>query len=96
MNKGENIQKIISIIYNAEKSYKNIDLYMDEYTKLSFTYDLVNHFYGLYFKNDETVNDNKMFNNLCNNILDEYHFQISNKNELGLPLLFYWPQYKRQ
>ena len=95
MNKSETIHKILSIIYNLEKKNKSNYIYIDENTKLSCTYDLINYYYHIYNKNNyDIVNDNTIFTNLCNDILEEYHYQISNKNDLGLPLLFYWPQYR--
>jgi len=93
MNIRECIDDIMYSIYhthNYDKNKKSIE----ENQKISYTENLISDMiidlYGI-----NTIYNDAKYKNVKNIIINEYNYQINNKNDLGHTLLDHWPLYKR-
>lgn len=95
MNIQDCINDIMYSIYHTHNYNKYKDISMEEYQKISCTEKLISYMIIKFYGTEPMIYKNGKYSLVKYIILNEYHYQLNNKNDLGHTLLAYWPSYKR-
>lgn len=91
MNIRDVIYDILSAIYKTDKINSLYDT--EERYKMSFIERLIEDMIEELYEGEPIYNDG-YYSTIKSQIISQYNYQISNKNELGHAYLSYWPKYK--